>query len=133
MSNISIENNDVGSVILVDSWSEDDLLTFAGAGTVVEATILARSTASAKLIPYVKGGSTDGNGIPVAIITYDVTATGAGDISVRAAISGKYRTERLVIDADGDATNVDKVVTDLLRDKSLIPISVTELNILDNQ
>jgi len=38
-----------------------------------------------------------------------------------------------VIDADGDASNVDAVVIDQLRDYSLVPVDVDELNILGNQ
>ena len=133
MSNIKIENIDLGSVVYKDPEFRDDLLTFAGADTFVEGTILARDSVSGNLVPFVKGGVTNENGIPKAILTYDVTATGAGDISVRAMVSGTVRKERLVIDADGDASNVDNVVIDQLRDYSIVTADVQELNILDNQ
>ncbi len=133
MANITITNNDLGSVILKDGEFRDDLLTFAGAGTVVEGTILARDSVSLKLVPYVKGGVTNENGIPKAVLTYDVEATGAGDVAVRDMVSGSVRAERLVIDADGDASNIDNAVLDELRDYSLVSIDVQELNILDNQ
>jgi len=133
MSNIEITNNDLGSVILQDADFRDELLTFAGAGTVLEGTILARDSVSKKLIPFVKGGSTNENGIRKVIITYAVTAAGAGDESIRAGVTGKYRKERLVIDADGDASNVDEDVIDQLRVYDLVSIDVTELNGLDNQ
>ena len=133
MPNIEITNNDLGNVILEGADFRDDLLTFGGAATVLAGTILARDSVSLKLVPFVKGGSTNENGIPKAIITYDVTADGAGDIAVRDAVSGKYRKERLVIDADGDDSNVDAAVIDQLRDYGLVPIDVDELNILDNQ
>lgn len=133
MANITIENVDIGSVILQDGQFRDDLLTFTGAGTVIEGTILARDSASLKLVPFVKGGIVNENGIPKAILTYDVIAAGAGDESIRDMVSGSVRAERLVIDVDGDATNVDAVVLDQLRDYSLVSIDVQELNILDNQ
>lgn len=133
MPNITIENVDVGNVILQEAEFRDDLLTFTGAGTVAEGTILARDSVSLKLVPFVKGGVTNENGIPKAIITYDVTAAGAGDEAVRAGVAGKYRKERLIIAADGDASNVDNAVMDQLRDYGLVPIDVQELNILDNQ
>lgn len=134
MANKVITNVDLGNVILKNGSFRDDLLTFAGAGTILEGTILARDTATGKLIPYVKlfPPVADEN-IAKAIITYEVTAAGAGDEAVRAGIAGEYRKERLVIDADGDASNVDNLVMDQLRDTSLIPIDVQELNILDNQ
>lgn len=133
MSNLTITNVDIGSVILQDGQFRDDLLTFGGAGTVLAGTILARDSVSLKLVPFVKGGSTNENGIPKAILTYDVTSTGAGDESVRDMVSGSVRAERLIILADGDASNIDAAVLDQLRDYSLVSIDVQELNILDNQ
>jgi len=133
MPNSTITNVDIGSVILQDGQFRDDLLTFAGAATVVEGTILARDSVSLKLVPYVKGGVTNENGIPKAVITYDVIAAGAGDESVRDMVSGSVRAERLIIDADGDGSNIDAAVLDQLRDYSLVTIDVQELNILDNQ
>lgn len=133
MSNITITNVDIGNVILKDGEFRDDLLTFAGAGTVVEGTILARDSVSLKLVPFVKGGVTNENGIPKAVLTYDVTATGAGDVAIRDMVSGSVRAQRLIIDADGDGSNVDAVVLDQLRDYALVSIDVQELNILDNQ
>jgi hypothetical protein len=133
MSNITITNNDLGNVILKDAQFRDGAVTFAGAGTLAEGTILAVDSVSLKFVPFVKGGATNENGIPKAILTYDVTAAGAGDIQSRVGVAGSYRKERLVIDADGDATNVDQAVIDQLRDYGLVPIDVQELNILDNQ
>ena len=133
MANITITNVDLGNVVLQDADFRDELLTFAGAATVLEGTILARDSVSGKLVPFVKGGSTNENGIPKAIVSYAVTATGSGDVAIRAAVAGKYRKERLVINADGDASNVDNVVIDQLRDYGLVAIDVTELAALDNQ
>lgn len=133
MSNITVTNVDIGNVILKDGEFRDDLLTFAGAATVKEGTILARDSVSLKLVPFVKGGTTNENGIPKAVLTYDVTATGAGDVAIRDMVSGSVRAQRLVIDADGDASNVDAAVLDQLRDYALVSIDVQELNILDNQ
>jgi len=133
MANLTITNVDIGNVILQDADFRDELLTFGGAATVLEGTILARDSVSGKLVPFVKGGVTNENGIPKAIVTYDVVAAGAGDVAIRAGVAGKYRKERLVIDADGDASNVDDVVIDQLRDYGLVAIDVQELGILDNQ
>ena len=133
MANSTIENVDLGSIILQNGQFRDDLLTFAGAATVIEGTILARDSASLKLVPYVKGGVTNENGIPKAVLTYDVVAAGAGDEAVRDMVSGSVRAELLVIDADGDASNIDAAVLDQLRAYSLVSIDVQELNIQDNQ
>ena len=133
MVNLTTTNNDLGDSILSNAEFKDELLTFAGAATVIAGTILARDSVSLKLVPFVKGGVTNENGIPKAVVTYDVTAAGAGDIAIRAGVFGNYRKENLVIDADGDDTNIDNAVIDELRDYGLTPLNVSELNILDNQ
>jgi len=133
MANLTITNNDLGSVILKDAQHADGLLTLAGADTIVDGTILAVDSSSLKYVLFVKGGSTNENGIPKAVLTNEIVSTGAGDVYARPMISGEVRQERLVIDADGDASNVDQAVKDQLRDYSIVAVSVTELNILDNQ
>jgi len=133
MSNLTITNLDTGNVIVKSGVFEDNLLTFVGVATIKAGTILARDSVSLKLVPFVKGGVTNENGIPKAVITYAVTSTGAGDIAVRALIAGVVNKSRLVIDADGDATNVDAKVRDQLRDYDIDVVDVTELNELDNQ
>lgn len=133
MPDPTITNNDLSTVIIQGAEFRDDLLTFAGADTLVEGTILARDSVSLKLVIFVKGGVTNENGIPKAVLTYEVVATGAGDVAVRAGVAGVYRKEKLVIDADGDDSNVDNAVIDQLRDYGLTPLNVDELNIQDNQ
>jgi hypothetical protein len=130
---MTVSNNDTGSVILEGAVCVDDIFTAAGAVTILEGTILARDSVSGKLVLFVKGGATNENGIPKAILTYETAAAGAGDITVRPAVSGKFRQERLVIAADGDATNVDAAVLDQLRNYGLVAVPVTERNIQDNQ
>lgn len=133
MSDPIITNNDLGSVVLRDAVHRDDILTLAGADTIAEGTILARSSATGKLVIFVKGGSTAGNGIPKAIVTEEYVSTGAGDIAIRAMVTGEVYVDRLVIDADGDASNVDNAVIDELRDYGIVATVSTELNRLDNQ
>ncbi|MBW1725972.1 MAG: hypothetical protein JRJ62_00040 [Deltaproteobacteria bacterium] len=133
MPDPTITNVNIGDSILSDAKFRDELLTFAGAGTVLAGSILARDSVSLKLVPFVKGGVANENGIPKTIVTYDIVAAGAGDESIRAGVAGSYRKERLIIIADGDDSNIDSVVIDQLRDYGLIPQNVTELNIQDNQ
>ena len=130
---LTITNVDQGSVILKNAQHRDDIITFAGADTFAEGTILARDSVSGKLVLFVKGGATNENGIPKAILTYDITLAAGGDSPARVMVSGEVRKERLIIDADGDDTNVDAAVIDQLRDYGLVAISVSELNVLDNQ
>lgn len=77
--------------------------------------------------------ATDGAGgaqIPKAVLTYDITTTGAADVAARVMVSGRVRREKLVIDAGGTVTDA---IVDQLRDYSIVAQSVNELNILDNQ
>ena len=133
MADPVITNINNAELLIHGSAFQDELLTFAGAATVVKGTILARDSVSKKLVPYVKGGATNENGIPKAIATSDIVAAGAGDEPLRALISGEVRSDLLIINADGDNSNVDATVLDQLRDYTLITAVVIELNILDNQ
>lgn len=130
MPNSTIINVELDNVVYRNAEFKDDLLTFGGAGTEVEGTILARDSVSEKLIPFVDGGTTNEDGIPKAVLTFDVEAAGAGDEAVRVLISGEVRIEKLVIKAGGSVTDV---IQDLLRDFSIIPVSVDDLTIQDNQ
>jgi hypothetical protein len=133
MTNINITNNDLNSPVYSDVQFRDELITFSGAATLAVGTILARDSVSLKIVPFVKGGSTNENGIPKAVLTYEVSSTGAGDVPARVAVYGKLRKEKLVIDADGDGSNIDDAVLDQLRNYGLTAVDVKELNIQDNQ
>lgn len=133
MSNLTTTNLDLGSVIMEGVADHDEILTFAGADDFVEGTILARDSVSLKLVLFAKGGVTNENGIPKAVLTYAVSAAGAGDVPVRALQKGKVNFNRLVIDSDGDNSNIDAVVMDQLRDYGIETQNVQDLSILDNQ
>ena len=133
MSNPVITNNDLGTPILESGEFRDDVIAFPGADIYVAGTILARDSVSKKLIAFVKGGVANEDGIAKTILTYDVEAAGAEDVPVRVPQNGSFRKEKLVIDADGDDTNIDADVIDGLRDYGLVPVDVKELNIQDNQ
>ncbi len=133
MANSTITNLDLGSVILQNAEFIDATITFAGADTFAAGTILARDDVSLKHVLFAKGGVTNDNGTPRAILTQEVIAAGAGDEQSRIAIKGSFRKERLIIDADGDDSNIDGAVIDQLSQAGLTPINVTELQSLDNQ
>ena len=133
MANLTVTNVDLGNVILQNAEFSDDTLTLAANISADAGLILARNTTSGFLVPFAVAG-TGGTGIPLAILTYDVEGSVAGgDFPIRAGVSGSYRKERLIILAQAPSTVITKAISDLLRDYSLIPIDVTELNFLDNQ
>jgi len=235
MATLTITNCDTGSVVCKDGVFRDELLTFSGAGTALEGTLLARKLVSDTITATPDGGNTgdgtctalsvvtgpvvplvgaynlecitatanggtfkleDPNGALIsntlvmtagagaatvfevggmtftltdgatdfaagdkfalavtavnkmvvfasdglggaqfanAVLTYDVTATGAGDISIRALEGGEVRKERLIIDADGDGSNITNAILDSLRHYGIMPVGVFELGDYDNQ
>ena len=123
-------NLDIGNVVYEDGAAEfeDVVITFGGAATLAAGCILARDSVSLKFVPFVKGGATNQNGIPKAVLTYALTASGAGDLSGRALMKGSVIRSRLVINADGNASNVDGAVIDQLRDYAITVRTVDQLN-----
>ena len=133
MANLTTTVNSYKHLIIDNPTYTDELLTLGGADVIAAGTILARSTATLKLVLYVKGGVAAGNGVPCAVLTYEVTATGAGDTPIRPLIGGEVNRTALVIDADGTSANIDGTVVDLLRARGIIPLPVANLSVLDNQ
>lgn len=90
------------------------------------------ATGGGKMVAFDKAGA-GGAQIPSAVLLDELTATGAGDLPCRPIVGGRLRKGDLVIDADGDASNVDGAVVDQLRDYSIIALGTTQLAQLDNQ
>lgn len=132
MANITTNQIDLGAIALKNPEFRDDTFTAAGAKTFKAGTILARDSVSLKLVVYAIGGSTNQNGIPKAVLAHDLVAAGAGDLPVRAIISGVVNATRLVVDADGNATNVTKAILDLLRAFGIVPQDVLQTSLYDN-
>jgi head decoration protein D len=130
---ITITNNDLGSVELEGAILQDELINFAGADVFAPGTILARDSSTLKLRLFVKGGSTNGNGVPKAVLAYEVDAAGAGDVKARVIVKGHVNRNRLIIDADGDGSAIDGAVLDQLRDYGIVASTVKQLADYDNQ
>jgi hypothetical protein len=126
MPNIVNTSINIGSVALRDEQLRDETLTVAGAGTVLAGTILARDSSTLKLVVFAKGGVTNGNGVPKAVLGYDVVAAGAGDVFIRAIERGEVNKNRLIISADGTGVNIDNAVIDQLRAFGMQPVDVLQ-------
>lgn len=100
-------------------WSVDDFFTLV-------------VVANGKMVPFNPAGA-GGAQIAKSVLTYDVSKVGAGDVPIRNMISGSLRKERLIIDVDGDDSNITDAILDELRNYTLVGVNVQELNILDNQ
>lgn len=136
MSNLTITTNDNSSVVLQSNGTPEYVsgtFTAAGAKTYPAGTILAVDSSTLKYVVFAKGGSTNDNGIPKAILGTELTTTGAGDVAIRPLVSAVVNFNKLVIDADGDNSNIDLAVKDQLRDYTIIVKEVDELSSYDNQ
>jgi hypothetical protein len=75
---------------------------------------------------------TNGAQVPVAILPYEVVMTGGGSVACSALVGGVVRKDKLVIDADGDDTNVNDHVMDLLANAGFTVQLNTDVSVLDN-
>ncbi len=133
MANSTVNNVDLGSIEVDGAIYQDDVVNFAGADAYAAGTIMARDSVSGKLRVFVKGGSTNENGIPKVVLSYPIERSGAGDVHTRVLVKGHINRDRLIIDADGDGSNVDDVVLDQLRNYGIVASPVEQLAQLDNQ
>lgn len=103
-------------------------------GVVKDNTLVALDTSTLKMVPYVKGGSTNGNGVVYGVLTNGFTAAASGDTKVRIMTGpgAKFRKDKVVIHADGDSTNIDNAVKLLCLDKGINLIDSTSLHVADN-
>lgn len=103
-------------------------------GVVADNTLVAQDTSTLKLVPYVKGGTTNGNGVVYGVVTKGFTATASGDTAVRAAVGpgAKFVKDYLVIHADGDASNIDAAVKLLCLNVGINVVESTDLHVADN-
>lgn len=127
MANLTTTEVDIGDLELERSEFEDGVINFGGADVLARGCILARNTSTLKWQIYVKGGSSNGNGTPQGVLSHEVTATGSGDLPVRVMIKGTVNVNRLIIDAQGDASAIDATVRDLLREHNITPVDVDQV------
>lgn len=131
MANITITNNDLGSVVLELVSADDATLRNAAAGveSFPEGTILARHSSDGKLYPFDPAGS-NGLNVAKAVLTYDVNDVAATtDVAIRAMTAGKVNATRLSIH---DGTTITSAHLDQLRDYGIVPVSVKQLAKIDN-
>jgi hypothetical protein len=124
---ITTTSVDTGSIALRDEQYRDETLNLASGVTVLPGTILARDSVSLKLVLFVKGGSSNQNGIPKAVLGYNL-AGASGDNAVRVIEKGEVNKRRLIIAADGTGANVDNAVVDQLRAYGITPVDVAQLS-----
>lgn len=130
---ITITNVDIGSVQLGNGQFRDAEITFAGAATYPAGTLLAVPTA-APAGPYFAwlNSASDGTEVAVAVLTYDVTASGAGDVPCRVLVAGDVIQERLIEASTGDGSNIDEETIRQLQDNNITALNTAQLARVDN-
>lgn len=129
MANITITNNDIGSVVL-ELWGQaDNILENAAVTeeTFVAGTLLGRHATDGHLYPYDPEGE-DGLDAPKYVLTYDVTIAASSDKPVTVLAAGKVNARRLVVHG-GAVTAAD---LDALLDRPIIPVDTKQLGQIDN-
>lgn len=137
MGNFEISNNDTGKARIFDPifQEKDAELTFAGAGTVAEGTVLGIVTVSQTFFPF-KSDAADGSQIPKAVLTYEQSADGAGDVIIRPMIGGEVDYNYLVFEKVGDDLDTvisGETVREHLRKYGIIARESVRLDESDNQ
>ena len=121
-----------GAATVLEAAGLEFTVTDAGTDFIVGDSFTLTVAADGKLVPYAIAGA-GGAQNPLAVLLNELTSTGAGDLPDRPIIAGRVRRGDLVIDADGDASNLTDAIVDQLRDVGIIALSTTQLAELDNQ
>lgn len=132
MSNITITNNDTGSVALEVDGVTDGLLHNAALTTedFAEGTILARHSGDGKFYPYDPAAVANDLNVPKYVLPYAVSGVAtATDVAITAMSAGKVNKNRLVIH---DGTPLAAAHLDALLDRPIVPVDVKQLAKIDN-
>lgn len=121
-----------GAATVFEAAGLEFTVTDAAADFIVGDSFTLTVAADGKLVPYAIDGA-GGVQLPLAVLLNELTSTGAGDLPDRPIIAGRVRRGDLVIDADGDASNLTDAIVDQLRDVSIIALATLQLAELDNQ
>ena len=132
MATVVKTNIDNTSIVLDGASYRDHTFTFAGAATYPAGLLLALNTSTGKIVPYVSGGA-DGTGTVVSILTYEISATGAGDLAIRYLQAGVVRADYLyTAAAPGTIGITDQVLLGNLQDNNISAVFSDDRSIYDN-
>lgn len=129
MPNLEITNNSTAGIVIWEPVYEDAIITFPGASTFPAGAVLAKIDGTDEYQRF-NPGLADGREIPKAVLAFELTADGAGDLPVRVIISGRVRREDL---SDNLGAVLTQDAIDLLRDYTIIGQTTTQLSQEDNQ
>lgn len=131
MPNREFENIDLSSICLEMPFVQDDIFAAVTDASVAAGTILGRVTSDQKLIPC-DIAANDGSQIPVAVMQYGFTPSGAGvEVGVRPVLGGKLRADKIFF-AGAPTTPLTKIEKDLLRKTGIYAVDVSQLGKFNN-
>lgn len=111
-------------------------VTDPGGGTAFDdgdtADIVVSAESGTPLVPFDPAG-TNGEQEPLAVLTRDYTRSSGGNLPIEALVAGRVNSSRLIIDVDGDGSNITEEHLDKLRAAGIVTKPVTQLAGLDNQ
>jgi hypothetical protein len=131
VANLTITNNDLGSVVLELWGTVDGILENAALTTqvFVAGTLLALHATDGHLYPYDPGETSEDLEVPKYVLTYDVTLAASTDTPVTVMAAGKVNQSRLVIH---DGTPITAPILDRLLNRPIIPVDAKQLAKIDN-
>ena len=124
---LNITNAKIAGLAVYSPVYSEEIVTL-DQGVTLRGTILARSTTTNKLVPYVKNGA-DGNGVINSVMGFTVTTDTAGDYKLDVLIGGVIRRGKL-ISGSGDV-GLDEI--DRLRSIGIVAKIVLQMSREDNQ
>jgi hypothetical protein len=117
---------DVGAATVFNAHGLQFTVTDGTTDFALNDTFTLPVVADGKLVPYAIAGA-GGAQVPMAILTYDATLSSAGNLRVRVLVSGDVKKERLIIDADGNGSNVNASVIDAMQRARITVTSTQQL------
>lgn len=126
-----ITDNTVPEFWLSDGVFKSQVFTAPGADTFAKGTLLARLTATGKLVPY-EAAQSDGSEIPLALLAEELIVGSGGDTTLRVFLSGTVREDQLLVYTGGSPVAPDSVELSLLHDYGIIGLDDRELLRFDN-
>lgn len=85
-------------------------------------------SADGNFYPFEPASGIAGAQFPIAVLTYDVTATGAGNVSAQVLVAGLVKKERLIVNSTQDGSLITTAHLDMLRDYSIVVQSAKQLS-----
>lgn len=131
MANLTITNNDIGDVVLKNAEFRDDTLSFPGADTYLDGTILARQKVAEAIVAAADAGNTGDGTVTLATVQAGsiVPVVGAYNLECVAAVGngGVFKLE----DPNGAVVATDITMTPGAGGATIVTVAGMQFTITD--